>query len=159
MYDLNPRNDLLHGERLLIRTVRLLALTAPCHSLRASFEEACGYSGQQAYRMLEVFVQQLSLRGRWRLTLSIPVDPRLTDDETQVLDAFGCAQAEDYRSLDERLAGLVGGEAPVALGSAACMIAETFAMNGLFLRARPAPDAFIPKCWRDDVDALRMAAE
>jgi len=158
MPDLKPRDDLLHGERLLIRTVRLLALATPCHSLRAHFEAACGHSGQSAYRMLEAFVQQLGVRGRRRVTLSIPADPRLTDDEALILDAFGCAQAEDYRSLDERLTGLLGAEPPFPLGAAACVVAETLAMSGLMLRARPAPDAFIPSAWQDDT-AWRMAAE
>jgi len=158
MHDLKPRDDLLHGERLLIRTVRLLALAAPCHSLQGHFEEACGCAGQSAYRMLEAFVQQLGVRGRRRLTLSIPADPRLTDDEQLILDAFGCAQAEDYRSLDERLTGLLGAAPPFPLGAAACVVAETLALNGLMLRARPAPDAFIPQAWRDD-PCLRMAAE
>lgn len=158
MNDLKPHDDLLHGERLLIRTVRLLALTAPCHSLKAHFEDACGCAGQQAYRMLEAFVQQLGARGRRRLTLSIPADSRLTADEQLILDAFGCAQAEDYRSLDERLTGLLGASPPFAVGAAACVVAETLALNGLMLRARPAPDAFIPHAWREDA-CLRMAAE
>jgi hypothetical protein len=158
MHDLKPREDLLHGERLLIRTVRLLALATPCHSLRAHFEAACGDAGQSAYRMLEAFVQQLGARGRRRLTLSIPADPRLTDDEALILDAFGCAQAEDYRSLDERLTGLLGAEPPFPLGAAACVVAETLGMNGLMLRALPAPSSFIPSS-RVDRDACRMAAE
>ena len=157
MHDLKPRDDLLHGERLLIRTVRLLALTSPCHSLRAHFEDACGCAGQSAYRMLEAFVQQLGVRGRRRLTLSIPADPRLTDDEQLILDAFGCAQAEDYRSLDERLTGLLGAPPPFSLGAAACVVAETLAMNGLMLRARPTPDEAIPRPM--DLVVFPMAAE
>jgi hypothetical protein len=157
MHDLKPYDPLFHGERLLIRTVRLLALTEPCHSLRAHFEAACGYSGQAAYRMLEAFVQQLGVRGRRRVTLSIPADPRLTDDEALILDVFGCAQAEDYRALDERLNGLLDAPPPFAMGAAACMVAETLAMNGLMLRARPAPDAAIPR--PIDVVVFPMAAE
>jgi len=148
-------DPLFHGERLLIRTVRLLALTTPCHGLRAHFEAACGCAGETAYRMLEAFVQQLALKGRRRVQLSIPADPRLTDDEGLILDAFGCAQAGDYRSLDERLRGLLGAEPPAALGAAACMVAETLALNGLMLRARPAPDSLIPQAW----EAFPMAAE
>lgn len=159
MHHLKPCDDLLHGERLLIRAVRLLALTAPCHSLRAHFEDACGCAGPSAYRMLEAFVQQLGVRGRRRLTLSIPADPRLTDDEKLILDAFGCAQGEDYRSLDERLTGLLGMAPPFAVGAAACVVAETLALNGLLLRVRPAPDAFIPQAWWDEGPCLRMAAE
>lgn len=144
MRDLYPCDTLFHGERLLIRTVRLLALTTPCHSLRAHFEAACGCAGESAYRMLEAFVQQMAARGRRTVRLSIPADPRLTDDEALILDVFGCAQAGDYRSLDERLRGLMGVQPPVPMGAAACMVAETLAMNGLMLRARPAPDEMIP---------------
>lgn len=139
---------LTHGERLLIRTIRLLALTAPCHGLRGLFEQACGCAGHEAYRVLEVFLQQLGAWGRRRLVLSVPADPRTTDDEALILDAFGCAQAEDYRSLDERLTGLLGGEPPPALGAAACVVAQALAMNGLVLRAQPSP-----------TDAFRYAAE
>lgn len=153
----DPYEDLLHGERLLIRTVRLLALATPCHSLRAHFEAACGCSGQAAYRMLEAFVQQLGARGRRRVTLSIPADPRLTEDERLILDAFGRAQAEDHRSLDERLTGLLGAGPPFALGAAACVVAETLAINGFMLRTRPTPDQAIPR--RVEGLVHRMAAE
>jgi len=144
----DPEFPLSHGERLLIRTVRLLALTAPCHSLKGLFQHACGCAGHEAYRGLEVFLQQLGLRGRRRLVLSVPADPRLTRDEGAILDAFGCAQAEDFRSLDERLTGLLGGAPPPSLGAAACLVAQTFAMNGLLLRARTSP-----------AEAVLMAAE
>ena len=138
-------DPLFHGERLLVRTVRLLALATPCHGLKAHFEAACGCAGETAYRMLEAFVQQLAAKGRRPLKLSIPADPRITDDEALILDAFGCAQACDYASLEERLRGLMGVQAPFAMGAAACMVAETLAMNGLMLRARPAPHAAIPQ--------------
>lgn len=145
MFMSNPYEHLFHGERLLIRTVRLLALTAPCHSLQAHFEAACGCSGDAAYRMLEAFVQQVAARGRRRLAMSIPADPRLTPDEALILDIFGCAQAGDYQAMDERLLGLLGQQPPMATGAAACFVAETLAMNGLMLRTRPTPEAFIPR--------------
>jgi len=157
MHEVKPYEPLFHGERLLIRTVRLLALATPCHSLRTHFEAACGDAGQSAYRMLEAFVQQLGARGRRRVTLSIPADPRLTDDEALILDVFGCAQAEDYRSLDERLQGLLDAPPPFPMGAAACMVAETLAMNGLMLRARPTRHEAIPR--PTDVFAFSMAAE
>jgi hypothetical protein len=157
MHAISPCDSLFHGERLLVRTVRLLALTEPCHALKAHFEAACGCAGEAAYRMLEVFVQQLAARGRRRVTLAIPADPRLTEDEAVILDAFGAAQAGDYRTLDERLTGLVGATPPAALGAAACTVAEILALNGLLLNLRPAPDAFIPRPW--EMDACPMAAE
>lgn len=146
MHNQAPYDPMFHGERLLIRTVRLLALATPCHGLKAHFEAACGCAGEAAYRMLEAFVQQLAVKGRRRVRLSIPADPRLTDDEALVLDVFGCAQAGDYPSLDERLRGLIDAPPPFAMGAAACMVADTLAMSGLMLRARPAPDAAVPRC-------------
>lgn len=158
MPDRDPCEDLLHGERLLIRTARLLVLATPCHSLRAHFEAACGGAGTPAYRMLEAFMQQLARHGRRRVALSIPADPRLTGDERLILDVFGHAQAEDYRSLDERLAGLLGAPPPFAMGAAACAVAATFLLNGLLLGTSPAPDARISNPWCD-ADPFPMAAE
>ena len=152
-----PCDALFHGERLLVRTVRLLALTTPCHGLQAHFEAACGCAGEAAYRMLEAFVQQMALKGRRRVRLSIPADPRLTDDEALILDVFGCAQAGDFRSVDERLRGLLDVQAPFAMGAAACMVAETLAMNGLMLRPRPTPDRAIP--YPGETMIFPMAAE
>ena len=143
-----PRDALTHGERLLIRTVRRLALRTPCHGLQAHFEQACGWAGAEAYRTLEVFLQQLSLRGRRRLALSVPLDVRLTRDEVLLLDLFGCAQNEDYLSLDEGLASLTGAPPQAAMGAAACFVAQTLAFNGLCVRPRSAPSS-----------ALQMAAE
>jgi hypothetical protein len=129
------RDQLFGGERLLVRTIRLIVLDIECVSLRCEFEDACGPGGAQAFRALEVFVQQLALRGRRRLMLSVPADRRLTADEASLLDVFGYAQAEDYRALDERLMGMLGAAPPVSLGAAACLVAQAFAMAGLFLRA------------------------
>ncbi len=157
MHAQSPFEPLFHGERLLIRTVRLLALATPCHGLKAHFEAACGCAGEAAYRMLEAFVQQLAVRGRRRVQLSIPADPRLTDDEALVLDVFGCAQAGDYRSLEERLRGLLDADPPFPMGAAACMVAETLGMNGLMLRARPTPDQSIPH--PGELFVFPMAAE
>jgi len=126
-------DQLTHGERLLIRTVRLLALHTPCHGLKAHFEAACGCAGVEAYRAVEVFLQQLRRHGRRRVALSVPSDPRLTGDEALVLAAFASAQAGDYRSLDRWLTTLLSAPPPAALGAAACLVAETFGLNGLVL--------------------------
>ena len=126
---------LTHGERLLIRAVRLLALHTPCHGLRAHFEAACGCAGVEAYRALEVFLQQLRRHGRRRLALSVPADPRLTGDEALVLAAFASAQAGDYRRLDRWLIVLLGAPPPAALGAAACLVADILGLNGLVLVA------------------------
>lgn len=136
-----PRDPLTHGERLLIRTVRVLAIRGGCDGLKGCFEEACGAAGDEAYRTLQVFMQQLSACGRRRLRLSVATDPGLTTDEAAILDVFGCAQADDYISLDERLAALVGAAPPTALGAAACWVAQAFGLSGLMLRPSLAPAA------------------
>ena len=66
-------------------------------------------------------------------------------------------EAGDYQALDERLRGLLDAAPPLALGAAACMVAETLAMNGLMLRTRPMPDEMIPRAW--PATELRFAAE
>ncbi|MBL8553477.1 MAG: hypothetical protein JNL41_04305 [Phenylobacterium sp.] len=136
-----PRDVLTHGERLLVRTVRVMALRGGCDGLKGCFEEACGAAGEEAYRTLQVFMQQLGACGRRHLTLSVATDPALTTDEAAILDVFGCAQADDYASLDERLASLVGGPPPTALGAAACWVAQAFGLNGLALRPSLTPVA------------------
>ena len=97
-----PYDTLFHGERLLVRTVRLLALTTPCHGLKAHFEVACGCAGEAAYRMLEAFVQQMALKGRRRVQLSIPADPRLTDDEQAALRERAAAEGISMQDAARR---------------------------------------------------------
>lgn len=130
---MGDQDQLLHGERLLLRTVRLLALATPCHGLRAHFEAACGTAGREAYGAVEVFVQQLRRHGRRRLALSGPSDPRRTGDEALVLAAFAAAQAGDYRGLDRWLTALMGAAPPASLGAAACLAAQILELNGLVL--------------------------
>lgn len=130
------QGGLTAGERLLLCALRLLAAEGGCGSLKPSFEHACGCAGSQAFRGLEVFVQQLGLHGRRRIAVTPPVIGGPTPDEVLILEAFACAQADDYRGLDERLAALTAAEPPGALGAAACLVAEAFAMNGLVLPVR-----------------------
>lgn len=134
MFGSEAQGALTSGERLLIRTVRLIALDAVCCAHRAAFEEACGCAGAEAWRALEVFLAELALHGRRRVRLSVPTDGRLTADERVLVDAFAAAQADDYRTLDERLTGLTRAEPPAALGAAACLVAQAMGMGGLVLR-------------------------
>ena len=68
------------------------------------------------------------------------MDPRLTRDECLMIDAFAAAQIDDYRTLDARLARLVGISPPPALGAAVCLVAQHFAMSGLWLTGDGADD-------------------
>src|SRR4051812_4255732 len=94
------------GERLLLRTIRLLALRSVCRGLQCHFELACGCAGAEAYRTLTVFVEQLRLNGQRRINLSAPLTRTVTGDERTILAAFAAAQNDDYRELDARLTEL-----------------------------------------------------
>lgn len=124
-----------HGERLLIGTVRRLVRRGDCTSATAAFERACGWAGQDACRTLQVFLQQLALHGRRRLTLALPFDPDLTRDERTLLDVFGFAQLGAYEGMDQALAVLLGDTPPASLGAAACVVAELLAINGCIVEA------------------------
>ena len=122
------------GEGLLLRTIRLLALRNACFGQQCHFELACGWSGEEAYRTLSVFVEQLRLNGQQRIVLSAPPARTATDDERSILAAFAAAQHDDYRELDARLADLTQSQPPASLGGAVCLVAQVFAMQGLLIR-------------------------
>jgi hypothetical protein len=134
--------ELTHGEALLLQAVRMLALEGGCRTSRPWFENACGCAGVEAHAMLTAFIQQLRAHGRRRIALAAPAMRRLTDDEALLLSAFGCAQAEDYPGLEARLGGLAAGEPPLALGAAACFVAQILGLSGFTLRAPDPPSAF-----------------
>jgi len=121
------------GERLLLRTIRLMALKNACVGQQRHFELACGWSGEEAYRTLGVFVEQLRLNGQRRIVLSAPPARTMTDDERTILAAFAAAQHDDYRELDARLADLTQSQPPASLGGAVCLVAQVFAMQGLMI--------------------------
>jgi hypothetical protein len=134
MRDLEPTAcGLTQGERLLLRALRLLALRNACHGLRPHFEFACGCAGDEAYRALLVFVEQLRVTGRRRIVLSAPPATGVTADERTILAAFAAAQADDYAELDARLFDLTTAPPPASLGGAVCLVAQVFAMQGLLL--------------------------
>ncbi len=147
-------SDLTSGERLLLCGLRLMVADAGCHALRSRFEAACGCAGPQAFRGLEVFVQQLRLHGRRRIAVAPPTVGPPRSDEALLLEVFACAQAGDYRSVDDKLRAVIDDEPPGALGAAACLVAEAFDMNGLLLPVRasaappgPRPEESPPSGW------------
>jgi hypothetical protein len=142
MDDREPaERDFSPGERLLVRTFRLLALGSACHRLRPYFAFTLGYAGEEAYRAVLVFVQQLSLAGRRRIVLSAPPARGVTADEVTILAAFAAAQADDYRTLDACLEALIAAPPPASLGGAVCLVARVFEMQGLALAVRGQDDA------------------
>ncbi len=138
---LDLESELLQGERLLLRTIRLLALRAACPALRRLFDDACGCGGGEAYGALAVMMQQLGVHGRRRIDLA-PPGGQPTADERVLLEAFARAQVDDYRGLEASLEDLSGAEAPASMGAAACVVAEVFAMAGLMLPLRSEPLIF-----------------
>lgn len=121
------------GERLLLRTIRLMALKNACFGQQSHFELVCGCAGEEAYRTLAVFVEQLRLNGQRRIVLSAPPARTVTEDERTILAAFAAAQNDDYQDLDARLADLIQARPPASLGGAVCLVAQVFAMQGLLL--------------------------
>ena len=154
--------DLSHGEHMLLWAFRAAAFGAgDCRLVRRQFEESCGPLGIEALTALTVFVRELGLSGRRKITLAAPGSYRLTRDEQSVLALFAAAQAEDYARLDAHLAWLLGDDPRAPFPAAACLVAQALSMRGYVLRlptieaARPpeAPDREI-----DNVPAFRRRA-
>lgn len=129
-------SGLSQGERLLLRSVRALALGIRCRGFQTQFEDACGWAGPEAFRALGVFVAQVGLKGLRRLAIALPGAEAVTADETLILLTFAAAQAEDYRGLQMSLHGLLRREPQHPMAAAACLVADTLALNGLLLRRR-----------------------
>lgn len=124
---------LSHGERLLIRTLRRLALRIACHGLKGHFELACGIAGHEAYRAMAGFVEQLRATGRRRIDILAPPATGLTADERLILAAFTAAQADDYQEMDLLLMELTAAIPPPVVGETICLVAQVFALQGLTL--------------------------
>jgi hypothetical protein len=137
---------LTRGEHMLLWAFRASAFGGGrCGLVRRQFEDSCGPNGPEAINALLVFVRELALKGRRTVSICAPGSHRLSRDEQLVLAVFAAAQAEDYRRMEAHLAWLVGGEPSHAFGAIACLIADTFALNGLILRVpdiAPAPLAW-----------------
>jgi hypothetical protein len=137
---------LTRGEHMLLWAFRASACGAGrCGLVRRQFEDSCGPNGPEAINALLVFVRELALQGRRTVSVCVPGSHRLSRDEQLVLAIFAAAQAEDYPRMEAHLAWLVGAEPPHVFGAIACLIADTFALNGLVLRVpdiAPAPEAW-----------------
>ena len=129
--------DLLQGEHTLIWAFRSIAFGAGgCPLLKRQFEDICGpAAGTEAFNALTVFVRELALHGRRKVTLHVPGSFGLSRDEQLILAAFAAAQDEDYARLEAHLAWLLAAEPSGVFGAAACLVAQAMAMNDLRLRA------------------------
>lgn len=133
--------DLLRGEHTLIWAIRALAFGAgACPLLKRQFADCCGPIGSETLNALTVFVHELGLHGRRKVTLCAPGSYRLSCDERLLLALFAAAQAEDYGRMEAHLAWLLADAPRPPFGAAACLVAQAFGMNDLTLRVPEWPD-------------------
>ena len=145
--------DLSHGEHMLLWAFRAAAFGAgDCRLVRRQFEESCGPLGIEALTALTVFVRELGLSGRRKITLAAPGSYRLTRDEQSVLALFAAAQAEDYARLDAHLAWLLADDPRAPFPAAACLVAQALAMSGYVLRLPPIEAARPPEAPDREID-------
>ncbi|MES2897555.1 MAG: hypothetical protein V4759_16155 [Pseudomonadota bacterium] len=134
-------DELSQGEHMLLWAFRALAIGArDCRLIHRQFEDACGAAGAEALAALTVFVRELALNGRRRITVAAPGSRCVTRDEQLILALFAAAQAEDYARLEAHLAWLLAGEPRPPFAAAACLTAQALGMNGYLLRL-PAVEA------------------
>lgn len=128
-------SDLTQGEHMLLWAFRATAFgVGGCELIRRQFDETCGPLGLEALTALTVFVRELGLTGRRKITLAAPGSHRLTRDEQSVLAVFASAQDEDYPRLEAHLAWLLADAPRAPFPAAACLVAQALSMNGLVLR-------------------------
>ncbi|MDP3748984.1 MAG: hypothetical protein Q8Q88_18245 [Phenylobacterium sp.] len=128
-------DELSQGEHMLLWAFRALAIGArDCRLIHRQFDEACGPAGVEALAALGVFVRELALNGRRKITLAAPGSMRITRDEQLILALFAAAQAEDYARLEAHLAWLLAGEPRPPFAAAACLTAQALGMSGYVLR-------------------------
>lgn len=137
--------DLSQGEHMLLWAFRATAFGAgDCMLVRHQFEETCGPMGLEALTALNVFVRELGINGRRRITLAAPGSYRLTRDEQSLLAVFASAQAEDYGRMESHLAWLLADTPRAPFPAAACLVAQALGMNGLVLRLPTVEAAHAP---------------
>lgn len=128
-------DDLLQGEHMMLWAFRAIAMgAADCRLVRRQFDMACGPAGSEALAALNVFVRELGINGRRKVTLAAPGSARVTRDEQLILAVFAAAQAEDYLRLEAHLAWLLADTPRRPFAAAACLTAQALAMNGYILR-------------------------
>lgn len=130
--------DLLHGEHMLLWAFRATAFgVAGCALVPRQFDESCGIGGSEALDAITVFVRELALHGRRKVTLCVPGSYRLSCDEQLILALFAAAQVEDYNRMEAHLCWLLADQPRPPFAAAACLVAQVFSMNDLSLRSMP----------------------
>jgi len=128
--------ELAYGEHLVVWAMRaFVAGRIDCPVIVREFESACGALAVEARTAFLVFAQQLVLRGRRRICVSVPGRLTLTRDEQQIAALFADAQAGEGVRFEARLAYLLGRSAEPPFYAAACVVAQALAMSGRRLRS------------------------
>ena len=145
-------DDLSQGEHMLLWAFRALAVgVRDCRLITRQFDDACGPTGPEALAALSVFVRELGLDGRRKVTLAAPGSLCITRDEQLVLAIFAAAQAEDYIRLEAHLAWLLADQTRPPFAAAACLTAQALGMNGYVLRLPTIDSGPLPEtCPVDD---------
>lgn len=137
--------ELAYGEHLVVWAMRaFVAGRIDCPVVVREFESACGALAVEARTAFLVFAQQLVLRGRRRIAVSVPGRLTLTRDEQQIAALFADAQGQDQARFEARLAFLLGRPAEAPFFAAASVVAQALAMAGRRLRAFPGGQAVAP---------------
>lgn len=137
--------ELAYGEHLVVWAMRaFVAGRIDCPVVVREFETACGALAVEARTAFLVFAQQLVLRGRRRIAVSVPGRLTLTRDEQQIAALFADAQGQDQARFEARLAFLLGRSAEAPFFAAASVVAQALAMAGRRLRAFPGGQAVTP---------------
>lgn len=87
--DKRRSSDLSQGEHMLIWEFRAMAFgVGACPLVRKLYERTCAVIGSEALNALQVFVRELSRRGRRKVTLCVSGSYRLSRDEQLIVAIF-----------------------------------------------------------------------
>lgn len=130
--------ELTYGEHLVVWAMRaFVAGRFDCPVVVREFESACGALAVEARNAFTVFAQQVVLRGRRRIAVSVPGRLTLTRDEQQIAALFADAQGGEADRFDARLSYLIARPSEAPFFAAASVVGQALAMTGRRLRAFP----------------------
>jgi hypothetical protein len=130
--------DLDYGEHFVIWTLRALVVgRGRCRLVEREFESACGALAVEARGAYFVFVRQLSLRSRRRISVGAPGSLCVTRCEQLIAALFADAQAGAEARFNARLSFLLGRPVEAPFFAAASVVAQALALSGHALRGLP----------------------
>ena len=157
--------QLTPGGRMIVWALRAtVAGLEDCPLMRKQFSDACGPGGEEARAAFGLFVRQLGMWGRRKVSVGTPGWLGMTRDEQLVLAVFDAAQRGHGPKLRAHLTWLTAGSETAPMLAAVLMVAQALSMSGVEvgpLGARPAtPSAVVSDSgstaepyapWRPDV--------